>query len=77
MNLKETVEVHHKFKKKLKKMTLKLITVYSFDDTDDHIGTINGLILTGIDKNAPLVRTKFTRPPTPCTKDIEIKTSLN
>ena len=54
--------------------TLPLGTVYSFNETDDQLETLNKLILSEIDKHAPLVKTKFTRPPAPWMKDIKINT---
>ena len=52
--------------------TLPFSTVYSFNETDDQLDTLNKLILSVIDKHAPLVRTKFTRPPALWMKDIKI-----
>ena len=52
--------------------TLPFSTVYSFNETDDQLDTLNKLILSVIDKHAPLVKTKFTRPPAPWMKDIKI-----
>ena len=52
--------------------TLPFGTMYSFDETDDQLDTLNKLILSVIDKHAQLVKTKFTRPPTPWRKDIKI-----
>ena len=46
--------------------------MYSFNETDDQLDTLNKLILSVIDKHAPLVKTKFTRPPTLWMKDIKI-----
>ena len=45
--------------------------MYSFNETDDQLDTLNKLILSVIDKHAPLVKTKFTRPPAPWMKDIK------
>ena len=45
--------------------TLPFATVYSFNKTDDQLDTLNKFILSVIDKDAPLVKTKFTRPPAP------------
>ena len=52
--------------------TLPFATVYSFNETDDQLDTLNKLILSVIDKHAPLVKIKFTRPPAPWMKDIKI-----
>ena len=52
--------------------TLPFATMYSFNETDDQLDTLNKLILSVIDKHAPLVKTKFTRPAAPWTKDIKI-----
>ena len=45
--------------------TLPFSIVYSFNETDDQLDILNKLILSVIDKHAPLVKTKFTRPPAP------------
>ena len=45
--------------------------MYSFNETDDQLETLNKLILSVIDKHGPLVKTKFTRPPAPWMKDIK------
>ena len=52
--------------------TLPFVTVYSFNETDDQLDTLNKLILSVIDKHAPLVKTKSTIPPAPWMKDIKI-----
>ena len=52
--------------------TLPFATVYSFNETDDQLDTLNKLIVSVIDKHAPLFKTKFTRPPVPWMKDIKI-----
>ena len=46
--------------------------MYSFNETDDQFGTLNKLILSVIDKHAPLVKTKFTKSPASWMKDIKI-----
>ena len=51
---------------------LPLSTVYSFNETNDQFDTLNKLILSVIDKHAPLVKTKFARPPAPWMKGIKI-----
>ena len=45
--------------------------MYSFNETDDQLDNLNRLILSVIDKHAPLVKTKFTRPPATWMKDIK------
>ena len=50
---------------------LPFATMYSFNETDDQLDTLNKLILSVIDKHAPLVKTKFTRPSAPWMKDIK------
>ena len=47
---------------------LPLSAVYSFNETDDQFDTLNKVI----DKHAPLVKTKFARPPAPWMKGIKI-----
>ena len=51
---------------------LPVSLVYYFDDPNDQLDTLNKLILNVINENAPLMKTKFTRPPTPWMKDFEI-----
>ena len=53
--------------------------VYSFDDPNDQLNTLNKLILNAINEHAPLTKThapltktKFTRRPAPWLKDFEI-----
>ena len=75
-------EIRYKFIRNLKHFdletyindfkTLPFSTVYSFNETDDQLDTLNKLILSVIDKHAPLVKTKFTRPPATWMKDIKI-----
>ena len=75
-------EIRHKFIRNLEHFNLEtyindfkalpFATVYSFNETDDQLDTLNKLILSVIDKHAPLVKTKFTRPPAPWMKDIKI-----
>ena len=74
-------EIRYKFIRNLKHfdletyindfMALSFATVYSFNETDDQLDTLNKLILSVIDKHAPLVKTKFTRPRAPWMKDIK------
>ena len=42
---------------------LSFTTVYSFNETDNQLDILSKLILSVIDKHAPLNKTKFTRPP--------------
>ena len=75
-------EIRYKFIRNLKHFNLEtyindfkaltFATVYSFNGTDGQLDTLNKLILSVIDKHAPLVKTKFTRPPAPWMKDIKI-----
>ena len=50
--------------------------IYSFDDPNDHLDTLNKLILNAINELAPLMKTKFTRPPPPWMKDFDINKLL-
>ena len=52
--------------------TLPLSTIYSFDNSDDQLALLNKLILDCIGRYAPLKRTKFTRPPAPWMKQLDI-----
>ena len=45
---------------------------YSFDDSYDQLNTPNKLITDCIDRHAPLVKTKFIRPPAPWIKQLGI-----
>ena len=75
-------EIRYKFIRNLKHFdletyindfkTLAFAAVYSFNEADDQLDTLNKLILSVIDKYTPLVKTKFTRPPAPWMKDIKI-----
>ena len=51
---------------------LPFATVYSFNEIHDQPDTLNKLFLSVIDKHAPLIKTKFTRPTAPWLKDIKI-----
>ena len=51
---------------------LPLSTVYSFDDPDDQVETINKLITDCLSRHAPIKRTKFTRSPAPWMKRLDI-----
>ena len=52
--------------------TLPFLTVYSFDYPDDQLAMLNKLILDCIDCHAALKRTKFTMPPAPWMKQLDI-----
>ena len=47
--------------------------VYSFDNPNDQLDTLDKLILNAINEHAPLTKTKFMRPTAPLMKDFEIK----
>ena len=51
--------------------TLPFATAYLFNETDSQLYTMNKLVLSVIYKYAPLVETKFLRPPAPWMKDIK------
>ena len=50
----------------------KFSTVYSFDNPDDQFAVPSKLILDCTDSDAPLKRTKSTRPPPPWMKHLDI-----
>ena len=52
--------------------TLPISLLYSFDDSNDQLDTLCKLILNTINEHAPLMKTKFTRPPALWMKDFEI-----
>ena len=52
--------------------TLPLPLVYSFEDPNEQLDTLNNLILERVERHAPLVKTKFTHPPTPWMKQLDI-----
>ena len=52
--------------------TLPLALVYSFEDSNEQLDTLNNLILECIERHEPLVRTKFTNPPAPWMKQLDI-----
>ena len=52
--------------------TLPLALVYSFEDPNEQLDTLNNLILECIERHAPLVKTKFTNPPAPWMKQLDI-----
>ena len=57
--------------------TLAFSTVYSFDNPDVQLAVLNKLILDCSDRHAPLKRTKFTRPPAPWMKQLDITNYKN
>ena len=63
MNLKKCVQ---DFK------ALPISLIYSFDDPNDQLDTLNRLTLNAINKHAPSMKTKFTRLPGLWTKYFEI-----
>ena len=75
-------QIRYKFMRNLKHFDLEtyindfkalpFATMYSFNETDDQLDTLNKSILSVIDKHTPLVKTKFTRPSAPWMKDIKI-----
>ena len=52
--------------------TLPLALVYSFEDPNEQLDTLNNLILERIERHAPLVKTIFTHPPAPWMKQLDI-----
>ena len=52
--------------------TLPLALVYSFEDPNEQLDTLNNLILEYIDRHAPLVKTKFMHTPAPWMKQLDI-----
>ena len=52
--------------------TLPLALVYSFEDPNEQLDTLNYLILECIERHTPLVKTKFTHPPAPWIKQLDI-----
>ena len=51
---------------------LPVSTVYSFDDTDDQVESLNKLIIDCLSRHAPIKRTKFTRLPASWMKLLDI-----
>ena len=51
--------------------TLPLALVYSFEDPNKQLDTVNNLILESIERHAPLVKTKFTHPFAPWMKQLD------
>ena len=76
-------QTRYKYKRNLKNFELKkyvqdfktlpISLVYSFDNPNDQLDTLDKLILNEINENAPLTKTKFMRPTAPWIKDFEIK----
>ena len=52
--------------------TLPFSIINTFEDPNDQLETLNNLLLSAINKNAPLKRVKLTRPPDPWMKDLHI-----
>ena len=52
--------------------TLPLALVYSFEDPNEQLDTLNNLILEFIERHAPLIKTKFTHLPVPWMKQLDI-----
>ena len=52
--------------------TLPLASIYSFQDPNEQLDTLNNLILECIERHAPLVKAKFTSPPAPWMKQLDI-----
>ena len=52
--------------------TLPFSTVYSFDNPDDQLAKLNKLISHWSDRHVPLKKTKFTGPPAPWMKQLDI-----
>ena len=70
---KQKFQPRYKFVRDLKDFSqLPLSTVYSFDDQDDQVETLNKLITDCLSHHAPIKRTKFTRPPAPWMKRLDI-----
>ena len=51
---------------------IPLSTVYSFDNPNDQVETLNNLITDCLSRHAPIKGTKFTRPPAPWMKTLDI-----
>ena len=52
--------------------TLPLALVYSFEDPNEQVDTLNNWILKCIERHARLVKSKFTHPPDPWMKQLDI-----
>ena len=52
--------------------TLPFSTICSFDNPEDQLAMLNKLILDCIDRHSLLKRIKFTRPPAPWMKQLDI-----
>ena len=52
--------------------TLPLASGYSFENLNEQLDTLNSLILECMNQKASLVKTKFTNPPTPWMKELDI-----
>lgn len=53
--------------------TLPFTAVYALEDPEDKLDILNNLILSCLERHAPLKRTKFTRPPAPWLKCLDIQ----
>ena len=51
---------------------LPVSLVYSVDDLNDQLDTLNKLVLNAINEYALLIKTNFTRPAAPCIKNFKI-----
>ena len=51
--------------------------VYVIDDPNDKLSIFNELILKCVNDHAPLIRTKFTRPPAPWMRNTEVIVKRN
>ena len=56
---------------------LPLNIIYSFDDPNDQVDTLNSLITDCLSRHVPVKRVKLTRPPAPWMQDPEIVRSKN
>ena len=52
--------------------TLPLSLVFNFEDPNEQLYRMNNLILECIELHAPLLKTKFTHPPAPWMKQLDI-----
>ena len=52
---------------------LPFTAVYALEDPEDKLDVLNNLILSCLERHAPLKRTKFTRPPAPWLKCLDIQ----
>ena len=52
--------------------TLLLALVYSFEDSNEQLDTLNNLLLECIERHVQLIEIKFTHPPAPWMKQLDI-----